>query len=67
MTSLPCRTADPELWFTERANPKARRLCASCPERAACLRMAVETKAEYGMFGGLTAAERRPLMKGARA
>jgi WhiB family redox-sensing transcriptional regulator len=51
---LPCRRADPELWFA--AAPadleKAKALCAGCPVRQACLAVAVHRVEYTGVWGG---------------
>jgi WhiB family transcriptional regulator, redox-sensing transcriptional regulator len=41
----------------------AKRVCARCPVRTACLAFAIETNQEYGVWGGTTEDERRPLRK----
>ena len=65
-----CATTDPELFFMDSEGGSsyqtARRLCASCPVREACLddAMAYEASAagrRYGMYGGLTPKEREEL------
>lgn len=65
-----CATTDPELFFMDgeggSSYQTARRLCASCPVREACLddAMAYEASAagrRYGMYGGLTPKEREKL------
>ncbi|GAA1500958.1 hypothetical protein GCM10009760_63320 [Kitasatospora kazusensis] len=64
--AAPCRSADPELFFPAGESPAAaaqvataKRLCAGCPLRDACLREALRVGATEGIWGGLTAAERR--------
>ena len=63
----PCRApgADPAVWFPEGSQPhlvaRAKALCATCPARAACLAAALARNEQFGIWGGLTAAERRPL------
>ena len=60
----PCK-ADPEAWFPEphdlRAIRYAKALCAACPARAACLAAALARNEPAGIWGGLTAYERRSL------
>lgn len=60
-----CTPDDTELFFAEGparevavATADARLLCHTCPVIEQCLLWAVETGQEYGLFGGLTAAER---------
>jgi WhiB family transcriptional regulator, redox-sensing transcriptional regulator len=63
-----CRHTDPELFFPEgsagpalRAMDLARRVCAACPVQAPCLNWAVDHRAAFGVWGGLTEGERRDL------
>ena len=51
---LPCRTADPELWFAESpaALEQAKAYCLGCPLRAACLAGAVARREPWGVWGG---------------
>ncbi|MFD6294552.1 WhiB family transcriptional regulator [Streptomyces sp. NPDC060235] len=48
---------------------QAKRVCSVCPVRRQCLDMALraEDQSRYGVFGGLTAAERQQLVKRTRA
>ena len=51
------------MFFPERgqtAEP-ARQVCARCPVRQACLEYALSNRITYGIWGGLTERERRPL------
>ncbi|MFF1793994.1 WhiB family transcriptional regulator [Kitasatospora sp. NPDC058263] len=45
------------------AERRARMFCAGCPVRSLCLADALERREPYGVFGGLTAAERRSLLR----
>ncbi|MEW1952811.1 WhiB family transcriptional regulator [Terrabacter sp. NPDC080008] len=59
-----CSSVDPELWFQESDTSSARRaisLCRQCPVRAMCLASALVFREEYGISGGLTPSQRRPL------
>lgn len=62
-----CRGYDLSEFFTESRTgmARAKRICASCPVRARCLDEALraENDARYGVFGGLTAAERSKLVR----
>src|SRR5690606_41818195 len=53
-TVLPCRVADPDLWFAE--NPaqleQAKALCAACPIRQGCLSAAIDRREPWGVWGG---------------
>lgn len=65
-----CATTDPELFFNDSESGgsyvAARRICAICPVRDACLDDAMAFEASnagrrYGMYGGLTPRERATL------
>lgn len=65
-----CRGEDPELFFPIGAAglalvqiAQAKRVCTRCPVRAACLRFALVTGQDYGIWGGLTEGERRQLCR----
>jgi WhiB family transcriptional regulator, redox-sensing transcriptional regulator len=59
-----CAQADPEAWFPDRGGstrePKA--VCRRCPVRAQCLDYALENGERYGVWGGLSEQQRRPLL-----
>src|SRR6266508_4576597 len=50
-----CRQYDPELFFDPRgrAERKAKAVCDRCPVRTECLALALESRAEFGVWGGL--------------
>jgi WhiB family redox-sensing transcriptional regulator len=56
-----CAQTDPEAFFPEPGAPnwRAKRVCRSCPVRRECLSFAVDNGEEYGIWGGLSAHERR--------
>lgn len=58
-----CESADPDLFFPSRgalrAPAEARRLCAGCPRRTACLDDALDQGDQWAVRGGLTPEERR--------
>lgn len=65
-----CRTADPELFFTSASGAaaqthhrQAKAVCVRCPVVADCLAFALDRGLDYGVFGGLTAEERRALRR----
>jgi WhiB family redox-sensing transcriptional regulator len=62
-----CKGEDPELWFPEKGGSpvEAKQICGTCPDRVrdACLLFALEHHIPYGVFGGLTEEERRPLLR----
>jgi WhiB family redox-sensing transcriptional regulator len=45
----------------------AKAICATCSVRRACLEHAVRIREQHGIWGGLTEAERRPLLDAAAA
>ncbi|WP_199434292.1 WhiB family transcriptional regulator [Qaidamihabitans albus] len=51
---LPCRSGDADLWFAESPAEleRAKRLCADCPVRAACLAGAQDRREPWGVWGG---------------
>ena len=51
---LPCRQADPELYFAESPADLelAKSLCTTCPVRAECLAGALERREPWGVWGG---------------
>lgn len=65
----PCQRVNPEVMFPEPSGPSSARLakllCKACPWRlrAICLAWALETRQGYGVWGGMTAQERRKLLK----
>jgi WhiB family redox-sensing transcriptional regulator len=68
--SAACRRSDPELFFpigTDGASldqaGHAKRVCASCPVRAACLAWALAHPGTAGIWGGTTEDERLVLAR----
>ncbi|MGW6694599.1 WhiB family transcriptional regulator [Rhodococcus sp. NPDC054953] len=53
-TELPCRAANPDLWFGETPAEleQAKSLCAECPIRARCLSAALDRAEPWGVWGG---------------
>jgi WhiB family redox-sensing transcriptional regulator len=53
-TELPCRSADPELYFAESPSDVevAKAICQGCPVRAECLAGALERREPWGVWGG---------------
>jgi WhiB family redox-sensing transcriptional regulator len=51
---LPCRQADPELFFAEAPADveAAKALCLDCPIQEACLAGALERREPWGVWGG---------------
>ena len=51
---LPCRSAEPDLFFAESPADleRAKTFCAACPARALCLDNALERQEPWGVWGG---------------
>lgn len=69
-----CRDHDPELFFPLTSHgpaleqlSAAKAVCASCPIQSACLRWALETGQEAGVWGGTSEDDRRALRRSTRA
>lgn len=65
-----CASADPEAWFPRKGAPPVEavlRVCKRCPVRDDCLEFALSNDLDYGVWGGLTAMQRRRLKKKRRA
>ncbi|MFD9629919.1 WhiB family transcriptional regulator [Streptomyces violascens] len=60
-----CREIDPELFFASEqyAVGLAKQICGGCPVRGLCLTRALDNREQFGIFGGLTADERRNLRR----
>lgn len=57
-------TDDPEAWFVSGAAQHVpAQECVSCPVIAECLAYALQTRQEYGVWGGQTERQRRVLLK----
>lgn len=59
-----CLGTDPDLFFLSTTSPagqtaEAKEVCAPCPVRGQCLAWAQDTGIEYGVWGGLSEADRR--------
>ena len=66
-----CAGEDPEVFFPVGTTPAAlaqvrmaKSICARCPVSTECLRWALETNQDAGVWGGLTEVERRALKRG---
>ena len=55
------RVADPDRTFFRGEAGAARRYCNKCPVRQECLDFSVRLQIEYGVWGGLTAQQRRSM------
>ena len=65
-----CLTVEPELFFPNgttgehaRQAARAQRVCLACPVRVECLEFALESRQDFGVWGGLTEEERRSLRR----
>ena len=60
-----CHQHDPEVFFDTRARAerRAKAICMSCAVRVECLALALQSKAEFGVWGGLTPKERFRLLR----
>jgi len=59
-----CRDVDPEtLFVVGAAQHKAKVICLRCPVRFDCLADALDSRTEFGVWGGMTERERRTLLR----
>lgn len=65
-----CKDEDPELFFPvsevgpgARQTAQAKEICFRCPVREVCLGFALDAGLDHGVFGGMTADERRTLIR----
>jgi WhiB family redox-sensing transcriptional regulator len=74
--SAECRE-NPDVFFPEdwdipgmadsaKARNLAKQICLRCPIKSECLQYAIEAKEQHGVWGGLTAHERRDLRQKTR-
>jgi WhiB family redox-sensing transcriptional regulator len=60
-----CRERSVSTFFPDQGEPTtARRICARCPVRRACLEFALATGQDHGVWGGATARERNMIRRG---
>jgi WhiB family transcriptional regulator, redox-sensing transcriptional regulator len=59
-----CTQSDPEAWFPGKGeSPRlAKLVCSGCPVRSECLSYALAHRERFGVWGGLTERERRPML-----
>ncbi|WP_078612802.1 WhiB family transcriptional regulator [Streptomyces canus] len=58
-----CRDSDPDELFAESARQnRAKAVCGGCVVRTECLAEALDTRIEFGVWGGMTERERRALL-----
>lgn len=60
-----CAESDPELFFAtdDEVVARAKRVCAACPVRTACLETALRQHEMHGVWGGMAETERRRLIR----
>jgi WhiB family redox-sensing transcriptional regulator len=60
-----CGQTDPDLFFSDSASQTelAKAICKRCPVREECLAHALETREDFGVWGGLDRDERRRLLR----
>jgi WhiB family redox-sensing transcriptional regulator len=60
-----CAQTDPEAFFPVKGGStrEAKKVCADCPVREACLEYALERDERYGIWGGMSERDRRKLKK----
>ena len=56
-----CAQSDPELWFEERTSlaRDAISICSRCPVMEECRQFAIDNEIDHGIWGGMTAKQRR--------
>ncbi|GAA4988535.1 WhiB family transcriptional regulator [Kineococcus glutinatus] len=52
-----------ELFVQGSAQNRAKAVCGGCPVRTECLADALDSRVEFGVWGGMTERERRALLK----
>ena len=62
-----CAQTDPDAFTPDPGDPvwMAKQVCAECPIREECLAYAVERREPSGVWGGLSARERKKLWRSA--
>jgi len=60
-----CGQTDPEAFFPERgaSTREAKRTCSGCPVQVECLDYALDNNVRFGVWGGMSERERRPLAR----
>src|SRR6202044_3908652 len=62
-TRAACKGTDPdELFVQGAAQNRAKLICAGCRVRTECLADALDNRIEFGVWGGMSEAERRDLL-----
>ena len=59
----------PDLWFPDKgdnvSSRVAKQICAECPVLSTCRQYSLDTRQGYGIWGGLSADDRRKLRRAA--
>jgi len=59
-----CQDTHPdELFVQGAAQNRAKAVCVGCPVRTECLADALDSRVEFGVWGGMTERERRALLR----
>ncbi len=59
-----CATADPDALFVQgKAQRSAKMVCRGCPVVVECLADALDSRTDFGVWGGMTQRERRALLR----
>jgi len=59
-----CRNVDPDSLFVQgAAQNRAKAICLGCPVRTECLADSLDSRVEFGVWGGMTERERRALLR----
>ena len=60
-----CKGLDPDIWFLDRVQSArtAKRICSDCPVRIECLVFALSNNERFGVWGGMTEAERKKIRR----
>src|SRR5947209_3901807 len=63
ITKASCSGQDPDALFVSgKAQHDAKAVCKTCPVLAQCLAEALDSRTEFGVWGGMTERERRALL-----
>lgn len=60
-----CSEHDPDLFFVPRValERRAKTICSRCPVKLDCLAFALDSRMEFGIWGGLNEKERRSMLR----
>jgi WhiB family transcriptional regulator, redox-sensing transcriptional regulator len=60
-----CSEHDPDLFFVPRValERRAKTICSRCPVKTDCLAFALDSRMEFGIWGGLNEKERRSMLR----